>query len=386
MKKERLRFLIDVSKQQTATSKQQRELNAWYASFEQDPGYTEQLSEAEQFALRSRMLSAFEQEHIRTGWWQRRRYWSIAAAATIAIAVALGSLFYLTNPADRLSTATEKSIDLLPGGNKATLTLADGRTIELNEAQTGIVVGNAVMYDDGSAVVTNHTDDPSADTPSLMSLSTPKGGTYQVTLPDGTKVWLNAGSTLQYPNRFIGNERLVRLEGEAYFDVAKADARSSKPFRITVGGQQVEVTGTQFNVSAYPDETIIKTTLIEGTVKLRANETDASVTLSPGEQGLFADGKLSKQPVNVLSAMAWKNGDFMFDNEPLESIMKRLGRWYDAEVVYQNAPKNIRLYGIVSRSKNISTVLEILEMTGQVKFKIEGPTAGHNERRIVVMQ
>src|SRR5690606_23661042 len=149
MKKKRLHFLIDVSRQQTATAEQQRELNAWYASFEQDPGYVEQLSEAEQFALRSRMLSAFEQEHIRTGWWQRRRYWSIAAAATIAVAVALGGLFYLTNPADRLSTATEKSIDLLPGGNKATLTLADGRTIELNEAQTGIVVGNAVMYDDG---------------------------------------------------------------------------------------------------------------------------------------------------------------------------------------------------------------------------------------------
>lgn len=386
MEKGRLRYLIDVSNRGKATLEQQRELNAWYSSFEQDSGYTEQLTEIEQDVLRDRMLSAFEQEHLHKKWWQRRRYWSVAAAATVAITIALGSLLYSTHSVERLQTTTEIPHDLPPGGNRAMLTLADGRIIDLSEGQTGIVVGEDVMYTDGSKVLTSIKDDRSSDTPQVMSLSTPKGGTYQITLPDGTKVWLNAASTLKYPSRFADDERLVTLEGEAYFDVAKAEQQSAWPFRIEVGGQSVEVTGTQFNLSAYPSEPEIKTTLIEGSVKLHAHGTNASITLTPGEQGVFANGKLSKQPISVLSAVAWKNGDFMFDNEPLESIMNKLARWYDTEIVYQNAPKNIRLYGMVSRSKNISTVLRILEMTEKVKFKIEAPATGDNERRIVVMQ
>lgn len=386
MEKERLRYLIDVSKQGKATLEQQRELNAWYSSFEQDSGYTEKLTEIERNALRDRMLSAFTREHFHKVRWGYRRYWSVAAAATVAIAIGIGSWLYSVRPTDRLQTATEISHDLPPGGNRATLTLSDGRTIDLSEEQTGIVIGDNVLYIDGSELLSAQKENLSYDVSVPMSLSTPKGGTYQVTLPDGTKVWLNAASTLRYPSRFADDERLVILEGEAYFDVAKTEKRSAWPFRIEVGGQSVEVTGTQFNLSAYPNEQEIKTTLIEGSVKLRVHETNASIALTPGEQGVLADGKLSKQSVNVLSAVAWKNGDFMFDNEPLESIMKNLARWYDAEIVYQDAPKNIRLYGMVSRSKNISTVLRILEMTEKVKFKIEAPATGHNERRIVVMQ
>ncbi len=386
MKKERLRYLIDVSKQRKATFEQQQELNTWYTSFEEDQGYTEQLTEAERNALRDRMQSAFEEKYFRIGWWQRRKYWSIAAAATITIAIALGSWLYSILPLNRLQTSTETLQDLPPGSNRATLMLSDGRTVDLSEGQTGIVVGDSLMYNDGSMVLTAQKESQFPDTPIPMSLITPKGGTYQVTLPDGTKVWLNAASILQYPSRFVGDERLVKLEGEAYFEVAKAKKGSPWPFRVEVDGQSVEVTGTQFNLTAYPNSTEIKTTLVEGSVKLRAHKTNTSITLLPGEQGMLASGKLSKQPTNISSAVAWKNGDFMFDNERLESIMEDLARWYDAEIVYQNAPKNIRLYGIVSRSKNISTVLQILEMTERVKFKIEGPTTGHSERRIIVMQ
>jgi len=380
MKKEHLRYLIDVSRQRKATFEQQRELNAWYNSFEQDPGYTEQLTEAERNTLRDRMRSAFEEKHFRTGRWQRRRYWSVAASATIAIAIALGSWLYSLLPVDRLQTSTEILHDLPPGSNRATLMLSDGRTVDLSEDQTGILVGDDVVYNDGTMILTTQ----ESDVPMPMSLITPKGGTYQVTLPDGTKVWLNAASTLQYPSRFTDNERLVKLEGEAYCEVAKAKKQSSWPVRVEVGGQSVEGTGTQVHLAAYPNSPEINTTLVEGSVKLRAHETNTSITLIPGEQGVLANGKLSKQPINVSSAIAWKNGDFMFDNERLESIMEDLARWYDTEIVYQNAPKDIRLYGMVSRSKNISTVLQILEMTEKVKFKIEGPATG--ERRIVVMQ
>ena len=407
MKKERLGYLIDVSRQRKATREEQRELNAWYASFEQDRGYTDHLDVDELDALRRRMLLVFEQRHFHKRWWQHRGYWSAAAAAMVAIVMAAGIWFYPFRPSETSLIAGEVPHDLLPGSNRATLTLTDGRTIDLNEAQTGIVVSDGITYLDGSSVLgkqVNERTSEQADPPThsqVYTLTTPKGGTYQITLPDGTDVWLNAASTLTYPSHFTGDERVVELEGEAYFDVSErwsvADDRSSGtsndrerslkvPFLVKTNFQTVEVLGTQFNVSAYPDEPETKTTLIKGSVRLSANRTEASIILTPGEQGSLEAGKLSKQPVNVSAAMAWKNGDFMFDNEPLESIMKKLARWYDAEVVYEGTPKGLRLYGIVSRSKNISTVLDVMEMTEKVKFKVESPATGHNERRIVVMQ
>src|SRR5690606_13352531 len=188
--------------------------------------------------------------------------------------------------------------DILPGGNRATLTLADGRTINLSEAQTGIVVGDGITYLDGTGVL----DNSASSVSTIMSLSTPKGGTYQITLPDGSKVWLNANSTLKYPSRFGGKERVVELEGEAYFDVSQQSTANSRqasfvPFLVKTNNQTVEVLGTEFNISAYADDPVTKTTLVEGSVKVSAHAVNASTLLKPGEQGLLLHDRIERKTV-----------------------------------------------------------------------------------------
>lgn len=400
MKKERLRYLIDVSKRGTASPSEQRELIAWYAGFEQDPGYTEQLTTEERNALNDRMWADFERTHFHSPWGHRGRYRLLAAAAVVVLSITVVALiytYYTTRRTALPSIATETSFDLPPGGNRATLTLADGRLLELSTEQRGIVVGDGILrYDDGQLI----SDEGrfTADKGQLMSpvnlrLATPRGGTYQIILSDGSRVWLNAESVLEYPDRFAEDERLVRLKGEAYFEIAKAEGDTPIPFRVEVGGQLVEVTGTEFNLSAYADDPMVRTTLVEGalTVHTLPESGDfvshgTSIELLPGEEGILENGGLSKRPANVRVVTAWKQGDFMFDDEPLESIMNKLARWYDVEIVFQDAPRDVRLYGIVSRSKNISTVLEVLEMTERVKFRIEKPRSGQEERRVVVMR
>src|SRR5690606_27967693 len=198
---------------------------------------------------------------------------------------------------------------------RATLTLADGRTIDLSEAQTGIVVGEDVMYNDGSEVMEHRQDNLSGTQKGSLKtnyfvLSTPKGGTYQVTLPDGSKVWLNAGSTLKYPSRFSDGERIVEMTGEAYFSVIRDEER---PFRVTSNGQQVEVLGTEFNVTAYPDDRETKTTLVEGSVRValttgRSPVTSRSpITLKPGEQSIVRGANIEKQQVDTDEFTAWKD-------------------------------------------------------------------------------
>lgn len=236
-----------------------------------------------------------------------------------------------------------------------------------------------------------------------MSLTTPKGGTYQIVLPDGTRVWLNAGSTLKYPSRFTGNTREVFLEGEGFFEVSQQGSppsamRSSRtasgkeqpaPFIIKTRGQQTTVLGTEFNISAYPDEKEIKTTLASGSVKVTALKSspvnqstnpliDQSAILEPNEQSILSATGLQTRNVDVSTEIAWKNGDFVFRNEDLETALRKVARWYDVEIVYgPSAPKNLELGGWVSRSKSLSAVLKVIGEAGDVTFNITG-------RRIMV--
>ncbi|HRN56598.1 MAG TPA: DUF4974 domain-containing protein, partial [Agriterribacter sp.] len=264
------------------------------------------------------------------------------------------------------SSELTQAANIAPGGNRATLTLANGSRINLSEAHEGIVINNdRISYEDHSQEIMQLDKSAIND----LVLSTPKGGTYQVTLPDGTKVWLNAASTLKYPSRFEGAERVVMFSGEGYFEVAK-DA--SKPFRVISDDQEVVVLGTEFNICAYPDEDEKKTTLVEGKVKVSYTGDSHTLQLSPSEQSTLKNGQLTSQQVDVAGEIAWREGVFAFRKESLESIMRKISRWYNVDVDLQENVAQRTFTGTVSKYENISGVLETLELTNVLHFEIKG--------------
>ncbi|MBV7533015.1 FecR family protein [Chitinophaga sp. sic0106] len=297
-------------------------------------------------------------------WWR-----AAAAAATLLVLVAGGWYFYAGKSAPKKALAVKTGIPE-PGTNRATLTLANGHTIPLSSSQSGVVVNaTKLSYGDGSVI----TKENSSGSHPLAShtVTTPRGGQYQVILPDGTHVWLNAGSSLKFPESFEQtNSRSVALTGEAYFEVA---ANSHQPFIVTAPGQQVEVLGTHFNINCYEDEKVARTTLLQGAVKVTAGNYRKSGILKPGQQAMLSGNDLQIVAGSTEEAIAWKNGYFDFRNEPLENILRQVSRWYDVDIVYEdNAPSQELLYGRISRSKSLSAVLKVLELSGNISFKLEG--------------
>lgn len=264
--------------------------------------------------------------------------------------------------------------DVAPGSNKAILTLSNGQQIVLDAAATGALAQQGstrvIKTDSGQIAYSASNEKPTVVL--YNSLSTPRAGQYQLTLPDGSKVWLNAASSIRYPVFFTGAERKVAITGEAYFEVTK---NASKPFKVIVNAnQEVDVLGTSFDVNAYEDEREIKTTLLEGSIKAQG------VILKPGQQAAWS----GSQPVNVQNdadleeAVAWKNGKFIFTGNDLGSVMRQIARWYDVEVDYKGDFSGDEFVGVISRFKNVSEILGMLEQTRTVKFLVEG-------RRITVL-
>jgi len=201
-------------------------------------------------------------------------------------------------------------------------------------------------------------------------IQVPYGGQYQLELPDGTKVWLNAGSSLRYPVSFTGHERKVELTGEGYFEVAK---NKTMPFRVQTSKQVVEVLGTHFNINAYNDDPSVKTTLLEGSVKVTQNTMGTFKMLKPGQQSVLKNNELQVKEADTEEAVAWKNGLFLFNDQSLDEIMHQVSRWYDLQIVFDDVSlKTQRFGGSISRFKNVSQLLQVLESTGSVHFKIEG--------------
>ncbi|AMQ01839.1 FecR protein [Pedobacter cryoconitis] len=293
----------------------------------------------------------------------------MAAAASLALIISVGLYFNQQRPLAKSIQPEAYTNDIPAGSNKAYLTLANGKKLALTSSANGTLAEEAgikiTKTADGQLVYTvaNQGGKKAAG---YNSIETPRGGQYQLNLPDGTKIWLNSASSLKYPVSFAAlKERRVELSGEAYFEVAKDKIH---PFIVKSGRQQIQVLGTHFDVNAYPDEQLIKTTLLEGSVKL--NE---QVVLKPGEQSLLTGEKFSVKEVNVNDAIDWKNGEFVFTNESLTSILKKVSRWYDVEIKYIHNPVNMPTFtGSVSRSENISGVLKMLEETSNVRFSIEG--------------
>ena len=298
------------------------------------------------------------------------RLWPYAAAVVLMLTV--GLWFW-----QGMRGNTHQDIDTLavtPGGNRATLTLSDGSKVALSEEQEGISIGDAISYTDGTFVAGTEAVKQMGREVGWLSLATPRGGIYQVVLPDSTRVWLNAASVLKYPAHFDNAaERVVELDGEGYFEVA-TDAK--KPFRVITAQQQVEVLGTAFNLMNYRDEKEVKTTLVEGKVNVSTDQHDnpVSVVLLPAEQARLVSGHLSKQAVDVETEIAWQKGLFAFRSEPLADIMRQIARWYDVKVVFEGDIASRTFSGTVSRYADINELLETLALTDKVQFELKGKT------------
>ncbi len=305
------------------------------------------------------------------GYWRR-----IVVAASVLLLLAVG--LYLYRPVTQHRAAPVAGNDVPPGKDVAVLTLANGRKVLLDSTAEGLLAkegGTSIRKTAAGQLEYLEDDKGAQETEMHMNqMETPKGGQYRLTLPDGTKVWLNAASVIRYPSRFTGGQRLVELNGEAYFEVT---ANKEMPFRVASASQIVEVLGTHFNINCYVDEGVSRTTLLEGSVKVTDVARKISDILKPGEQSVVSGAPLKKGRVDAEEVMAWKEGYFIWNNENLKSIMRKLARWYNIEPVYEGALPEIALSGLISRSKNLSEVLKVMEMTGSVHFTIEG-------RRVIV--
>ncbi|SEO34155.1 FecR protein [Mucilaginibacter gossypiicola] len=312
--------------------------------------------------------------------------WLWAAAALAGIAVLAGLLFIphakVNNMAGVVSSKTETKI--LPGGNKAYLTLANGSKIVLDDAKNGQLAARAgvkVSKTSNGLVVYKFdrkpTEQGQAAIPQINTITTPRGGQYQVVLEDGTKVQLNAASSIKFPEYFTGANREIELDGEAYFEVAKDKAH---PFIVKANGTQVQVFGTHFNINAYSDNPDITTTLLEGSVKM--SKGTAAVMLLPGQQGTVNQNgsSIKVQKADVEANMAWINGFFIFHDQSIINIMKQVSRWYDVDIEYQDAQVQENEFGgTISKYKDIKELLDNIKLTGSIHYKIEG-------RRVIIMK
>jgi len=309
---------------------------------------------------------------------------SFSIAAMILLAITTGIYFYSNRTIQKEEQFVEINIknDILPGNNKAILTLANGSKISLDDAANGLLAseGNiAITKTENGEIVYEKNDLEKnkgiSNHAVINTIQTPKGGKFQVRLPDGSKVWLNSASTLIYPTAFTGTERKVKLSGEAYFEIA---SNKKIPFRVESDGQIVEVLGTHFNINSYDDEDFTKTTLLEGSVKVILNSNSDLLgktrMLKPGEQSLTnaSQSGIRIENADTEKVVAWKNGYFKFKNTPIQQIMREVERWYDVELVYEGKMPTDEFTGYISNEVNISAVLNILEQSGGVKFSVKG--------------
>ena len=265
--------------------------------------------------------------------------------------------------------------DIQPGGNKAILTLSNGQKITLDDAKQGQISNQSgisiTKTADGQIVYQIAENLDQQEDEAMNTISTPNGGQYTIILSDGSKIKLNAASSFSFPTAFKGNKRTVRLNGEAYFEVAK---RTEQRFEVQSGMQTVEVMGTHFNVDAYEDEKEIKTTLLEGSVKIAT--TAASLMIRPGEQAIIDrndPAKINKTEVDTDRAVSWINDVFTFEGDDLKSIMREVSRWYNVSTVYEGVIPDKKFYGEISRKSKLSEVFKILELNN-VHFEIKGKT------------
>lgn len=376
----------------TCTEEERLIVEDWYLQWQKDaPG----LEGQEQQSVKEHVWNRIMKQH-------KKRYMLrlIGAAASVAFFFFFAAVF-LHVGSDGPGLQTKESLlvadpstrvqDVKPGGNKAMLMLSDGRTVVLDEMADGAITQIAGMTitktANGQLIYEMDAAQSVADAtgyiPKFNQITTPRGGQYQIILPDGTNVWLNSASSLKYPVRFDEAERRVELTGEAYFEVnTKTSPSGDKiPFFVEAGAQTIEVLGTQFNINSYTDEAVVKTTLLEGSVRISLNtsvkqritseKAAQDVILRPNQQAILNGNAIDVVKVKAAESIAWKEGYFSFNGADLATVMRQLARWYDVEVVYEGAIPAGTYSGKVYRNMTLSKVLEILTYA-EVKFRISG--------------
>ncbi|PWS30506.1 FecR family protein [Pedobacter paludis] len=369
------------------TSNEEQEFADWYNHFnDENEIVIDKQFAIDEFALKARIASKIKEQinnRLKTETPVRIKifnqpWFKYVSAACIIITLSIG-LYFLVATKSRTSLSTNNlAKDIQPGGNKAVLTLSNGTQVVLDSASNGKLAqqgnGEINKLNDGH-IAYNNLNDANKEVV-FNSLSTPKGGQYQLSLPDGTQVWLNSASSIKYPTSFKGKDRVVEITGEAYFEVAKNKAM---PFKVIVSHSVIEVLGTHFNVNAYSDEASTKTTLLEGHVKVEELQSHQFKLIKPGEQVQLLKNGLSmlvKSNVDVDQIMAWKIGFFEFSNTDLPTIMRQIGRWYNIDVEFKGAIGSEEFGGRISKNLPLSKVLKLLETNG-IKFRLE-------EKRLIV--
>jgi transmembrane sensor len=365
----------------SATPEQIRELDEWYEQSATDELYAEGMSSSEKLEAKHRMIHAINNKILsaqspvqQVSLYQYITKYSIAAAVLI-IAFA-GIIFYQQQKHNIVIKTAQTPI--VPGRNKAVLTLGNGEKISLTDASDGQIAtqsGIKIVKTKSGQLIYEISGKPESNKVEYNTIEAPVGGQWQVILPDHSRVWLNALSSISYPTRFTNAERRVKVTGEAYFEIAHD---KEMPFRVQSKGQTVEVLGTHFNVAAYNDEKIMKTTLLEGSVMISSHGRTA--LLLPGQQAQVDNKSMNvTSNIDMDDVIAWKNGYFKF-NENVESIMNKISRWYNVEVIYEYKPDTkIGFGGEISRNRDLKEVLKTIEYSGKVHFRTEG-------RRIIVIK
>ncbi|MFY7899242.1 MAG: FecR family protein, partial [Chitinophagaceae bacterium] len=292
----------------------------------------------------------------------------VYAFAAIVLGVVIGTFIFTKKEekATTVNTTISNKPIIQPGGKKAILVIENGTNILLDETKNGLLKTNSIANIQQNNHQLNYTANSHLTEQQFHTITTPNGGEYELVLADGTKVWLNAASSLRFPTNFTSNTRTVTLSGEAYFEVTP---NKNKPFIVETGKSTIHVLGTNFNVMNYPNESAIKTTLLEGSVSV--HHSNQTAKLLPGNQAIINKEKIETLPVDVEEVVAWKNGLFTFHKSDLKTIMKQLARWYDVEVSYVGIIPEKRFVGDINRNSNLSEVLKILATSG-IKFTVEG--------------
>lgn len=372
--------IIAKSLRSSLTEAESAELEAWKDNSPEHHKMADEFSRhsfierkftAEKHCGKEKAYQRFQERQRRA--YKRKRLriirYAVAAIATIVLTVG-GVLLYRTDSGEMPTVAGQS---LLSGSSKAVLTLADGQQVDLENAiSTNSLSGQGVRVDTSAGKISYHATNRISEELVYNRLDVPRGGEYLLVLEDGTKVWLNSESSLRYPVTFKGKERRVFLKGEAYFEVAHNERM---PFIVESGATETRVLGTSFNIRAYADEACVYATLEEGSIRFSSGE--ESVILKPDEQGRLdtQSGEMDKRQVDTKLHTGWREGRFVFKSQPLDEMMRTVARWYDVEVVFaDDSLKHISFSGNIRRSDDFSHIVNMLEMTGELVFKIEGKT------------
>jgi len=377
---ERIGYLIASYIKGTLTPLERKELDEWILQSEQNEILFDELTDEkniektvqwyasvneEEAARRIKKRISFSPQRKRT-----TSYPFVFVAASLLIVLSFLALYFITQKKGSLpekSTVTVQSNDPLPGTDKAVLTLADGRQIVLDSSATSRIAANGIRIENGTISY------DAIDVPSENLITVPRGGQYKVLLSDGTKVWLNAESSLRYATSFTGSERKVVLTGEGFFEVSK---NKEKPFIVESSGNTIKVLGTQFNVNSYGDENAFIATLVEGSVQITHGT--LSKRMNPGEEARVTVAEMKIETVDTYEATAWKEGEFVFRNATVFSVVSQIARWYNLQVEFRDHVDK-HLNATIKRNESLSKVLHYLEQTGEMHFKLEG-------KKLIVMK